>query len=281
MKTFIQPNGVISSEPNLSDFLFGDLWVDIDSVQPIPYKDLPTYNQYKLKKTASACTLINSYRVACYVADIEPAAQDYIDLVDTAVKEWYRIGSWRYVYKAIDVVRAFMRTQHNVHLTSIYSKWSDPTLTKMLKKGYPCIFSYWGNYAYNKDYQVDAELNGSTFGFATYGHCTVQKLKDNVMLVDDSSYGNSYNIYKINKFAELFQNRVFNPWLYFFIKDLTIDVEKIKRTTQLRGICQTISELCTTARPLTDDTIFQSHLDETKQVMMSKEVDCNNVLANQ
>lgn len=276
-KVFLHTHWVIEWD-NPSDFLFGDLWVDIDTIQPLPYKEIAPYNQYKLKKTASACTIINTYRVACYVADVSPTAQDFVDAVDYAVKLWYKIWSWWYVFKAIDCIRAFMREHHGVHLTSVYSKWSDPTLTKMLKKGYPAVFSYWGNYAYNKDYQPDAELNGSTFGFATYGHCTVQKLKDNVMLVDDSSYGNSYNIYKIDKFAELFQNRVFNPWLYFFIKDLTIDVEKIKRTTQLRGICQQISDLCTTAKPLSDDTVFVAHLDEAKQVMMAKILDCNEVL---
>ena len=275
---FMQNNWVIPWE-NPSDFLFWDLGVDIDTVQPIPYKEMPPYNQYKLKKTANACTLVNSYRVACYVAGINPVAQDYLDLVDAAVKNGYMIGSWRYVYKAIDTVRAFMKTQHAVSLVSVYSKWSDPTFTKLLKKWYPAIFSYWGNYAYNKDYQPDAELNGSVFWLQTYGHCTVQKLKDSNMYVDDSSYGNSYNIYKIDKLPELFQNHVYDPWLYFFIKDLTIDTEKIKRTTQLRWICQIISDQCTTARPLTDDTVFQAHLDETKQVMMSKIVDCNSLLS--
>jgi hypothetical protein len=106
-------------------------------------------------------------------------------------------------------------------------------------------------------------------------------MKDGAMWVDDSSYGNSYNKYKLNKYAELYQNKVYDPGLYFFIKSPDVDLEKIKRTTQLRGICNQISDLCTTARPLSDDTIYQAHLDETKQIQMAKIVDCQNYLANQ
>jgi len=99
------------------------------------------------------------------------------------------------------------------------------------------------------------------------------------MYVNDSSSGNTYNRYKIDQLPALFQNSVYNCNVYFFIKTPeTIDKDKIKRTTQLRANCQQISDLCTASKTLSNDSIFQSHIDETKQIMLAKIIDCNQIL---
>jgi len=282
-KIFMHTNGVIQEKDNLANFLFWDLGVDIQSLPSIPKWVIPQFNQYAYTKTKSWCTFVNNYRVACYVAGVHPVTQDYLDLIDYATKMVHYIP-WtpRGVTGAKDTVRKFMKEHHNIDMTTIQSNKDDPNYTDMLKKWYPAVFSYNGNHAYNLDYQSDNELNWAKFWASSYWHCTVHKLDNWAIYVDDSDYWHPYSIYKVDQLPQLYQNYVWNYNVYFFIKTpTTIDVEKIKRTTQLRAICQNISDECTIARPLTDDSIFQAHLDETKQVMMARVVDCNTVLAQQ
>ena len=61
--------------------------------------------------------------------------------------------------------------------------------------------------------------------------------------------------------------------------NITIDLEKIKRTTQLRGVAQQIMALNIQAKPLTDDTFYQANCDEQVQIQLSKIKNCQEFLA--
>ena len=280
-KVFVHTNWLLPEKENPRDFLLGDLWLDVSKLPDIK-GTLPLYNQYKSAKSRSACTIVNAFRQWCHICGVKPTDRDYADLINWCVKYcWYIIGQWRWTEEAMNAVLKRTRQMYPTILCH-YAKvnWADGNVEILLDKWYSMWVSYGGNQAYNEDYQKDNILNGAVFWTPTYGHRTCLIKKGNHK-IDDSWYWTSFNIYSLAQFKALFQNSVYNPRIYVWIKDSGINEAEVKRLTSMRWYCQEANKYLDLCKQITNsDEIYKANCQEMINVNAAKIQTINTILAS-
>ena len=264
-------------------FEFWDLWLDVDNLKYLEKNDLPSVNQYKYTKTKSACTIVWALIQASILYDVDITETDMLDCVIFANKEMrYQFGRgwWADLW-----MRALEKRWENkfpdkkLYYSTI--RRDSPEFSKLLKKGYPLWFTYWGNYQYSKDYQSDNILDWSKFWTATYRHRTTMLQRDNKVIVCDSSWGNRYNTYELKDLNWLFQNWVFGEMLFVFTKEANIDnTKELSRLIKMRNLVKVVNYNSNKLLWLTNDPMYQNQIREMLIVNDEKLRDIDEVRKN-
>lgn len=258
-KVFIQPNWLLPDITNPNDWLLWDLWLDVKNFPIMKWK-LPPYNQAKLVKSRSACTIINAFRERCCVNSITPKDTDFSDLIDWCVKyQWYIIGQWRWSESAMNAVLKWTKIKYpHIKCNYVKMKWESPEIYTLLEKWYPLWVTYGGNAVYNWDYQKDTVLDWAVFWPVTYGHRTTLVKTINYR-INDSYAGETFNIYTLKQFQTLFINGTYNPWIYIRVSDIVANEEEIKRLTTFRWHCEQANKFLLLAKDISNsDNIYKT-----------------------
>ena len=256
----------------LDVFEFGDLWLDIDSLEIIQKNNIPSLNQYKYSKTKSACTIVWALIQASYLYNIEITETDMLNCVEYAHTESnYQFGKWWFADLGMRALEKWFEQKYpNKKLYYSTISRDDPIFMKLLKKWYPIWLTFGGNYQYSKDYQSDNMLDGNKFGTATYWHRTTMVYRDWKVYIMDSAWGNPYNVYEIKDLPWLFQNWVYDPILFVFTKEANIlDTKEMSRLVQMRNLIKTINFNSQKQITLTTDELYKNDLRE----IINKNVD--------
>lgn len=271
----------------LDIFEFGDLWLDMDSLEVIKKNNVPQLNQYKYSKTKMACTIVGALIQSAYLYDLKITENDMLECVDFSHTDdsWmakYQYGKWRYADLWMRACEKRFEKKFNKKLYYATISWDDPIFIKLLKKGYPIGLTYNGNYQYSKDYQSDNVLDGNKFWTATYHHRTTMVMLDGKVYIIDSAAGNPYNQYEIKDLPWLFQNWVYDPVLYVYTKEANIlDNKETSRLVQMRNLCKTVNFNANKLITLTNDELYKNDLREIIAKNESKISDIDGMIKKQ
>lgn len=261
----------------LDIFEFGDLWLDVDSLDNIPKRDIPSLNQYKYSKTKMACTIVGALIQSAYLYDIKVTETDMLECVEFAHSNndgmaKYQYGKWWFADLGMRACEKWFETKFNKKLYYSTISRDDQVFIKLLKKGYPIGLTFGWNYQYSKDYQSDNVLDGNKFGTATYRHRTTMVMRDWKVYIMDSAWGNSYNVYEIKDLPWLFQNWVYDPILYVYTQEANVlDTKELAKLVQMRNNIKVINYNCNKQIALTTDELYKNDLRETVNKNIEKQ----------
>ena len=237
-KIFVHTDWVIDWNGLDTIFEFGDLWLIVEDLPDLPKHALPEINQYVYDKTKSACTIVNAYKEACYLYEMEATQSEMLECVVFAHDIMnYTYGKWWFADMGMKAVEKFREKKYPdkpLYYSTI--RRDDVEFPTLLKKWYMIGFTYKGNSKYNADYQPDCILNWDSFWVSTYWHRTSFIFRDWKLIVCDSSSGHKYNEYEIPTFTKLIANHVYDWAFYVFTKEMKYDKNELARLTSMRTI---------------------------------------------
>lgn len=185
----------------------------------------PRYTRDDLQREVNQTQQIwpNSCTLACAfwcVADNLGHAffdQDMKRLYSIAVDQWLDPSVWRYLYKAVDLVRDYLEERYDIESSTLTVRvWSDHYY-RLLDMWYSIATWFQGNSSYNQDKNEDGILtHGWVHRKSTYWHAIRHKDK---LIVVDNYKGVTHNLYD-NQALDLMINkkRQFNRGFIFFDK---------------------------------------------------------------
>jgi len=196
---------------------------DISNLKEMPRRTPHEYNQLEFPEYGkNLCTVYSAMGAFTDSTGHIIGEELRKEIVKEAIKQWLDPDFGRYLHKAIDLVRNFMKSQ-GIQVQTFRIKNNTSELTQVLNKNYPVVTGYGGNKAYNEDKRskpVAYEwyiLNGSDFWEPTYHHAIriEESGKYNERFVVDN-YETPYRIYELEKFKEVLKTHYFN-YSYIFV----------------------------------------------------------------
>jgi len=180
-----------------------------------------TYHQPDVSKVS--CTVSSATGTASDLVGKELTLDQQKELWAEALNKGANPETGWYIRKAVDVVRNLGSKMIGEELLSFYVVLGGEDFWDVLDKGYTVNCGFRGNKTYQKDRDLDAILDGTYFGDATYGHA-IRVVKDKEgetysVIVDNYKKSNRPNVYRFPKenLAALLKNKVFFPSGYIFV----------------------------------------------------------------
>ena len=199
---------------------------DIPEIDTVDDKILQ-YNQWNQGWSLLSCTIFWSVGALSDLMNYEYSLEELRKLNDLSYWRDRRAGKWRWVYKAVDLVRDERNDKHpNNKMLTFRTSIDDKSMVEALNKNHSLVTSYNGNSNYNIDYRSDGKLDLVSFWASTYGHCVrIRKIGGLVHVIDNYNWS-THNIYELADFRELVKNGVFSKWQYIFIPEKKLEKSK-------------------------------------------------------
>lgn len=200
----------------------------VATIESLTNRTLPKYNQYKTKKSKSACTIVNSVKDFCYNYDYPFSDKLVEEAIDYCVaNHWYIVGKGRQTNLAMQWVQKFFKSK-GIDSAYIRISHTDPLLQEYKDAWYMIGCSFNWNIDYILDYARDWVLEWINFKPRQRGHRTSIYKND---YIRDSEYWFKYNEYKLKDLKALIKNWVYYPTFYVRVlpDNLTKPMEEIKK----------------------------------------------------
>ena len=195
------------------------------------------YNQYNQQWSKKSCTIFSAVGAVSDLFNYE-FSLDEIKEIDNLSYTLGRVkDSWWYVQSAVKLVADRWNEHHkNIWEVAYYriGKWDTETIKKVLDKWYTVMTWFTWNSKYNKDYQLDLILNGTSFWEWTYGHAINVRNVKGKRSCKDSAAWTKYNIYELEHTLQ--EISCYYSSVYVYTKVGENNLEEIKRLNEFRTL---------------------------------------------
>lgn len=281
------PNGCLGSWEQQDDFLLCE-WFD-DKLPTLYQQDdiIFEYNQSKQSRSKKSCTLFSAMGAISDLFNYEIPLTEAKEADDISYSKWRFPDSWWWVQSAVKLW-ADLWNEHHADLGKVayyrIDMTNDELVANILDKWYTIMTNIQANGKYVIDYSLDAVLDWTSFGSATFWHALNLRKVDGKMCVKDSYKGRKTNdgkkdcnIYELlHKVREI---TCFGTNGYIYTKVAEDALEEVKRLNEFRtNLIKTI-ELNSAMWHQSNDDNYKSILHYVNEKNRKKLKDCDEQLA--
>ncbi len=219
--------GWLIYEVSENDYRLGADGLDIEITKRPPADNkIIEYNQLDLPNGQNSCTIHASCGAVSDLTDIPYSLKERQALWDSALALDASETQWWYFYKAVDHIRKdWNKKNPDDKLVSFRISYWQKEFDLALSRWHSLVWGFKGNAVYNTD-ASDGNLEWTSFGKSTYGHC-IRIRKDKWVFVVDNYKGKKlHNTYMISDFKALIENKVFFDEFYLFLSLKTMNEDE-------------------------------------------------------